>query len=61
MVRAAVGDLNVPIHSVLCFIEAEWDFFLEPFQVEVVWVTYGKHLAEMIGAAGPLAHDEACA
>lgn len=57
-VRAALGDLDVPIHSVLCFIEAEWDFFLKPFQVDGVWVTYGKHLAEMIGAAGPLSDDE---
>ena len=58
VVRAALDDLDVPVHSVLCFIEAEWDFFLKPFQVEGVWVTYGKHLAEMIGAAGPLADDE---
>ncbi|MHB1251003.1 MAG: nuclease-related domain-containing protein [Acidimicrobiales bacterium] len=58
VVRAALGDLDVPIHSVLCFIEAEWDFFLKPFQVDDVWVTYGKHLAEMIAAAGPLSDDE---
>jgi hypothetical protein len=58
VVRAALGDLDVPIHSVLCFIEAEWDFFLKPFQVDDVWVTYGKHLAEMIGASGPLSDDE---
>ena len=58
VVRTALGDLDVPVHSVLCFIDAEWDFFLKPFQVEGVWVTYGKHLAEMIGAAGPLSNDE---
>lgn len=58
VVRAALDDLDLPVHSVLCFIEAEWDFFLKPFQVEGVWVTYGKHLAEMIGAAGPLSDDE---
>jgi hypothetical protein len=58
VVRTALSDLDVPIHSVLCFIEAEWDFFLKPFQVDGVWVTYGKHLAEMIGAGGPRGDDE---
>ncbi len=58
VVRTALGDLDVPVHSVLCFIDAEWDFFLRPFQIDGVWVTYGKHLAEMIAAAGPLPDDE---
>ena len=58
VVQTALGELDVPVHSVLCFIEAEWDFFLKPFQVEGVWVTYGKHLAGMIAAAGSLSNDE---
>ncbi len=57
-VRTALGDLDVPVHSVLCFIDAEWDLFLRPFQIHGVWVTYGKHLAEMIAAAAPLPDDE---
>ena len=58
VVRTVLGDHEVPVHTVLCFIDAEWDFFLKPFQIDGVWVTYGKHLAEMIAAPGPLADDE---
>lgn len=58
VVRTVLGDLEAPVQTVLCFIDAEWDFFLKPFQIDGVWVTYGKHLAEMIAAPGPLADDE---
>ena len=58
VVRTVLGGLEVPVHAVLCFIDVEWDFFLKPFQNDDVWVTYGKHLAEMIAAPGPLADDE---
>jgi len=58
VVRTALGDIEVPIHTALCFIDAEWDFFLKPFRVEGVWVTYGKKLAEMIAVSGPLSDDE---
>lgn len=61
VVRAALGDLDVPIYSVLCFVDVEWDLFLKPFQIAGVWVTYAKHLAEMIGAAGPLTEDDVLA
>ena len=54
VVRIALGDLEMPIHTALCFIDAEWDFFLKPFQVQGVWVAYGKKLAEMIAVPGPL-------
>jgi hypothetical protein len=57
VVRTALGDLEVPIHSAICFVEAEWDFFLKPFQIESVWITYGRHLSEMIGGEGPLSAD----
>lgn len=58
VVRTVLGDPEVPVYTVLCFIDAEWDFFLKPFQIDGVWVTYGKHLAEMIAAPGPLTDDE---
>ena len=58
MVRTVVSDLEVPVHMVLCFIDAEWDLFLKPFQIDGVWITYAKHLAEMIGASGPVTADE---
>jgi hypothetical protein len=56
-VRTALADFDVPIHSAICFVEAEWDFFLKPFQIESVWITYGKHLSEMIGSEGPLSDE----
>ena len=58
VVRTALGDVDVPIHAALCFIDAEWNFFLKPFHVEGVLVTYGKKLAEMIAASGPLSDDD---
>jgi hypothetical protein len=58
VVRTALGDLDVPIHSAICFVEAEWDFFLKPFQIESVWITYGRHLSEMIGGEGPLSDEQ---
>jgi hypothetical protein len=58
VVRTALGDLDVPIHSAICFVEAEWDFFLKPFQIESVWITYGRHLCEMIGGEGPLSDEQ---
>ena len=57
-VRIALGDLEVSIHTALCFIDAEWDFFLKPFQVQGVWVTYGKKLAEIIAMPGSLTNVE---
>lgn len=57
VVRTALGDLDVPIHSAICFVEAEWDFFLKPFQIESVWITYGRHLSEIIGGDGALSAD----
>ena len=58
VVRTALGSEDVPIHSALCFIGAEWDFFLKPFQIEGVWIIYGKKLAELIAAPGPLSDHE---
>jgi hypothetical protein len=57
VVRTALGELEVPIHSVICFVEAEWDFFLKPFQIESVWITYGRHLSEMIEGDGTLSEE----
>jgi hypothetical protein len=58
VVRTALGRDDVPIHEVLCFIGAEWDFFLKPFQIDGVWIIYGRKLAELIAEHGPLSNDE---
>ncbi len=41
------------MRSLLSFIDAEWDYFLMPFQDEGAQVTYGEHLVALIAAAGP--------
>ncbi len=57
-VRKALSDFSVPVHSVLCFIGVEWGLFLKPFQLDGVWVTYRKSLAEMISEEGPIKKEE---
>lgn len=57
-VRNALTDFPAPIHSVLCFIDVEWGIFLKPFQLNGVWVTYRKGLADMITEPGPLEAEE---
>lgn len=54
VVRTGLGDVDVPIHSAICFVEAGWDSFLKPFQIEAVWITHGRHLSNMIVGEGPL-------
>jgi hypothetical protein len=54
----ALGDEVVPIHAVLCFIDAEWSFFAKPFQMGGVWVTWGRKLAEMIAEPGELSEED---
>jgi hypothetical protein len=57
VLKALHGE-EVEVHSVLCFIGAEWDFFLKPFQINGVWITYGKKLAELIAEPGSHSKDE---
>ncbi len=57
-VDGVLADTPVTIHSALCFIDAEWGLFASPFQVNGVWVTWGKALADMISAPGPLNGDD---
>jgi hypothetical protein len=58
VVRAALADPAVPIHKALCFVDAEWGLFSSAFQLEGVWVIYGKKLAELISEPGPLSNDD---
>jgi hypothetical protein len=52
--RTALGVADVPMHSALCFVEADWKLFAKPFRQDGVWVLWAKKLAEMIAAPGPL-------
>jgi hypothetical protein len=56
-VLEAVGT-TVDVHAALCFIDAEWGLFAKPFQMDGVWVTWGRALSEMIAGAGPLSKLE---
>jgi hypothetical protein len=58
VVRSILDDDTVPIHMALCFVNVEWDFFLKPFQIKDVWVTYANKLCENIAEAGPLSGDD---
>jgi hypothetical protein len=58
IVSRALGDFDVPVHEVVCFVDAEWGWFAEPFTIEGVIVTWGKRLAEMIGASGPVTRSD---
>lgn len=60
-VRTALDGVDVPVHSALCFIDAEWNLFAKPFQHDGVWVTWAAKLAEMIAAPGPLGTDDVAA
>ncbi len=57
-VRAALGDLEVPIHPALCFTSSEWGWFARPFRHKGVLVTWPSRLAEMIAEPGPLGPEE---
>ncbi len=39
IVRRALGDVDIPVHQVLCFVDAEWGWFANPFTIEGVLVT----------------------
>jgi Nuclease-related domain len=49
--RALQDATNVPVHPVLCFTEAEWSLFAEPFTIDGVLVTWPKELTKRIAKA----------
>lgn len=53
-VRTALADDGVPIQAVVCFVDAEWKLFPEPFRIMGTWIVWGKRLAEMVAQPGPL-------
>jgi hypothetical protein len=53
-IRTALPDSNVPIHSALCFVDAEWKLFAKPFRQNEVWVISAHKLARMIAEPGTL-------
>lgn len=58
-VRAALGDGDIPVHRALSFVGAEWPLFARPFQLDGVWISWPKKLAELIrGGATALSEDD---
>jgi hypothetical protein len=58
-VRLALGDEDVPVHLVLCFVDPEgWGLLQRPFQIDRVWVTSPRRLAQQIASEGPLDRDD---
>ena len=57
-VQAALASPEIPVIPVLCFVDAEWRLFARPFQHAGVTVTWGKKLAAMIAAPGPLSKSQ---
>jgi hypothetical protein len=45
---AKEGLGQVPVHAVLCFINAEWGWFAKPFSLSGVWVTWGEKLPDLV-------------
>jgi hypothetical protein len=60
-VRGAVGDPELPIHSAVCFVHADWKPFARPFRQGTVWVLSPRQLAKLITARGPLSGDDVAA
>jgi hypothetical protein len=44
---AQAGLTNVPVHSALCFVNAEWGWFAKPFSLSGVWVAWPDKLTEL--------------
>ncbi len=53
-VHNVLGQSQVPIHSAVCFTDADWGLFTKPFQLKGVFVTGPNTLARRIAAEGPL-------
>lgn len=57
-VRSVVPWEDVPVHPVLCFIDADWGWFAKSFQQNGVAVVWPRKLIELIGAPGSLSEDQ---
>jgi Nuclease-related domain len=58
-VRDAIGGRDVPIQPVVCFIDADWGWFAQPFTVDGVLVCWPKALLSMLRESGPIEPGDA--
>ena len=57
VVRKALGTEwdEVPVRPMLCFVDAEWTWFAQPFELQGVLVTWPKAMRELLVRPGPYA------
>jgi hypothetical protein len=59
LVRAALADRpEVPVHGVLCFVDADWPLIGGSFVVQGVGVLWMKKLTTKLTLPGPLGPDD---
>lgn len=58
LVRAALGETDVPVRGVLCFVDADWPLIGGTFSTRGVDVLWPRKLAAKLGEEGPL-HEAA--
>lgn len=56
-VSKALGGLDVPVSSAVCFTDAEWGWFAKPFTMRGVFVSGPNGLARKIAEVGPLSSE----
>ncbi|WP_344196377.1 nuclease-related domain-containing protein [Pedococcus aerophilus] len=56
-VRIGLADDTVPVHGVLCFVEADWPLFGGSFTTHDVQVVWPKKLYPQLQVDGPLSTD----
>jgi len=49
-----IEEFALQIRPALCFVDAEWSLFAKPFQLQSVWIGWGRALAERLRAPGAL-------
>jgi hypothetical protein len=54
-VRKALGEecAAVPVHSMVCFVDAQWGWFAKTIELGGVLVTWPKAMREVLVAPGP--------
>ena len=57
LARSGAGD--VPVHGMLCFVEADWPLFGGAFTISGVDVLWPKKAAETLTRSGPLDDEQA--
>jgi len=53
-----LADDSVPVHGVLCFVEADWPLIGGAFRAQGCQVLWPRKLVEMLTAAGTLSPDD---